>query len=77
MQHYTAKEDYLGWEFPALSLVERVLIVMTAEPLVEVTLTKYPTRAGFEITLEANCCRFLLECLVGLPQIKVPTIPVR
>ena len=33
--------------------------------LVEVTLTKCPTRAGLEITLEANRCRFLLECQVG------------
>ena len=29
------------------------------------TLTKCPTRAGFEITLEANRSRFLLECEVG------------
>ena len=33
--------------------------------LVEVTLTKCPTRAGLEITLEANRSRFLLECQVG------------
>jgi hypothetical protein len=26
MEHYAAEEDYLGWEFPALGLVERVLI---------------------------------------------------
>jgi hypothetical protein len=26
MEHYAAKEDYLAWEFPALGLVERVLI---------------------------------------------------
>jgi hypothetical protein len=35
------------------------------EPLVEVTLTKRPTRAGFEIALEANRSHFLLECQVG------------
>jgi hypothetical protein len=34
-------------------------------PLVEVTLTKRPTRAGLEISLEANGSRFLLECQVG------------
>src|SRR5580700_76615 len=34
-------------------------------PLVEVTLTKCPTRAGLEIALEANRSRFLLECQVG------------
>ena len=33
--------------------------------LVEVTLTKCPTRAGLEITLEANRSRFLLECQVS------------
>jgi hypothetical protein len=33
-------------------------------PLVEVTLIKCPTRAGLEITLEANRGRFLLECQV-------------
>jgi hypothetical protein len=33
--------------------------------LVEVTLRKYPTRAGFEITLEASGGRFLLKCQVG------------
>ena len=38
---------------------------MTDEPLVEVTLSKCPTRAGFEITFEANNGRFLLECQVG------------
>jgi len=38
---------------------------MTDEPLVEVTLSKCPTRAGFEITLEPNRSRFLLECQVG------------
>jgi hypothetical protein len=31
---------------------------------VEVTLTKCPTRAGFEITLEPSRSRFLLECQV-------------
>ncbi len=35
------------------------------KPLVEVTITKCPTRAGFEITLEANRSRFLFECEVG------------
>ena len=34
------------------------------EALVEVTLTKCPTRAGLEITLEPNRSRFLLECQV-------------
>src|SRR6516225_9785279 len=34
--------------------------------LVEVTLSKCPTRGGFEITLEANRGLFVLECQVGL-----------
>jgi hypothetical protein len=35
------------------------------DPLVEVALTKCPTRAGLEISLEANRRRFLLKCQVG------------
>jgi hypothetical protein len=43
-----------------------------------VTPTKCPTRAGLEITLEANRRRFVLECKVGfeLPSTVYPRVGI-